>query len=174
MKKGWNPERDVAILSMLLNCGIRASELTGLKIEDVHFEGERGSWIKVFGKGRKERIVPLGNKTALTLRRYLRERPETEEPYVFLSTHKHRLSLRGLESIFRRFGSDLQSVRCSPHTCRHSYSMAHVAEGTNPYVLSKTLGHSSISITEHYLRGISSEEIRRQASRDSALERMTR
>jgi site-specific recombinase XerD len=85
-RKTRHPYRDQAILSMLFDTGIRASELCGLTVEHTHLDN-RGSYIQVFGKGRKERQCPVGPQAALAVRRYMsRERPMCSLPVVFIAT----------------------------------------------------------------------------------------
>jgi site-specific recombinase XerD len=175
-RRSKHPERDVALLSVALDTGLRAQVLLGLKVADIHFEsGAFGSWLLVTsGKGRKQRTVPLSNQAALAVRRYLRVRPDIDVPELFLSAYKRPLSKSGLQAVFKRCGGSRISVRNSPQTAPHAFATAHVQARTNLLALPKVLGHASVAMTQRYVEGLSMDASRREAAKVSVLERMTR
>lgn len=164
--------RNKTILCMLLDTGIRCSELCHLKLSDV---GE--TTFKIYGKGKKERFVAKSPFMAKLLLRYLRCResyfavkavPDT----LFLSRTGRTLTVEAVERVVRTAGERAKvrkSIRCSPHTCRHYFSQAQLKNGNDVYSLSRLLGHSSIKTTNRYLLGMEDEEIVRESMKRSPL-----
>lgn len=156
--------RDKAILAVLVDTGIRAEELCGLQLQNVHISTQEG-YIKVLGKGRREREVPLGKTSRLLLQSYIkRYRPVTENQTVFLSHRSESLTYNALRHMVKRWGkrAKLTGVRCSPHTCRHTFAINFLLQGGDLYVLSRLLGHASIAVTEVYLRAVQALQARKQ------------
>jgi site-specific recombinase XerD len=158
------PLRSSAILHMLLDTGVRASELcydssrpeeeTGLRMEHVHL-GKR-AYIRVIGKGRKARSIGLGRHTRLALERYLnRERGESNCPYVFLSRDGEPMSMRMLEQFIDGLGEMAGVEPCYPHLFRHTFAVNHLLSGTSDLVLMRLLGHTSLEATKVYVRAMS-------------------
>lgn len=150
--------RDMAILECLYGTGIRASELTGLKMGDLHLES---GYILVRGKGSKERIVPLGEYAIDALKRYLEEaRPQltkrsrsqdSANSYVFLNNHGEALSRQGLWKIIKELAKKAGiRKRITPHTLRHTFATHMIERGADIRSLQMLLGHSSISSTQIY------------------------
>ena len=159
--------RDRAIVSVLVDTGIRASELVGLTLENV-FLDPHDSYLKVLGKGSKWREVALGRQAVAALRRYItryRHGQKTEQ-HVFLNRHGARLTVRGLEEIIKRLGEwgRVKGVRCSPHTCRHTYAVSYLQASGDVYRLSRLMGHTSVKVTEVYLRAVSNRSARQGIS----------
>lgn len=156
--------RDKAILAVLLDTGIRASELCGLLLEHVHITPQDG-FLKVMGKGRREREVPLGRQSRQLLRDYIKNYrlPLENEPHVFISHRHDPLTTSALRSMFKAWmhRAKITGVRCSPHDCRHTYAINFLLQGGNLYVLSRLMGHSSIAITEVYLRAVEALQARK-------------
>lgn len=155
--------RDRAILAVLLDTGIRASELVGLVLDNVHLAPHDG-YIKVYGKGRKERECGLGKQARTALHRYIsryRHAPKGEH-HVFLSRFNEPLTVDGLGQMVKRLGEwgRVRGVRCSPHTCRHTYAVNYIASGGDVYTLSRLLGHASVQTTENYLRAFKAKDAR--------------
>jgi site-specific recombinase XerD len=156
--------RDRAILAVLFDTGIRASELCGLTLDAVHLDPQE-AYLKVFGKGRKEREVGLGKEARTSLYRYLsrhRRAPQGER-HVFLTRIHEPLRVPGLESLFVRLrtAAKITGVRCSPHTCRHTYAVRFLEAGGDVYKLSRLLGHTSVKTTDIYLKAYQQREARR-------------
>lgn len=144
--------RDVAILEMLYGCGLRATELCELKTRDVNFQA---GCIRVMGKGRKERVVPLGRAASEAITRYLAEcRPKLERQpseRLFLSrTGKpiERIALWMLVEKYGRSSGILKDV--SPHTLRHCFASHLLTGGADLRVVQELLGHSDIQTTQIY------------------------
>jgi site-specific recombinase XerD len=156
--------RDRAILSLLLDTGIRASELCHLMLTGV-FLTPADAFIRVQGKGRKEREIGLGNEARAALHRYLtryRKAPKAEQ-HVFLTRSQTPLGLTGLASMIRhlRDVGKVKGVRCSPHTFRHTFAVNYLQAGGDIYRLSRLLGHTSVQVTEQYLKDFKAREARK-------------
>ncbi len=143
--------RDLAILEMLYGCGIRVSELAGLNVEDVDF-GDR--WLRVRGKGRKERQVPLPSKAAAALERYLRERGAVrEEGAVFLNRFGRRLTDRGVRDVVKFYATLVAGdSSLHPHSFRHAYATHLLSDGADLRAIQELLGHARLSTTQKYTK----------------------
>ena len=139
--------RDRAILETFYSTGIRISELVGLKIEDIDFIG---GIVKVLGKGRKERIVPIGEIALKSLRNYLSMRKKESEA-VFLNKNGRRITDRGVRNIVSKY-LRLASLRqgISAHTLRHSFATHLLNRGADLRSVQELLGHASLSTTQIY------------------------
>ncbi len=141
--------RDMAIFEFLYGCGLRVSELVGLDLQDVD-GAER--WLRVRGKGRKERQVPYGAKAAAALERYLAERKSApDQRAVFLNQRGKRLTDRGVRGIVKLYalltGSD---ATLHPHSFRHAFATHLLADGADLRAIQELLGHSRLSTTQRY------------------------
>ena len=148
----WQGCRDKAILEVLYGCGIRVSEAVDLKISGLYFTD---GFIRVIGKGNKERLVPLNDVAAESLKIYLDRRPEPadseSDDIVFLNRFGRPLSR---QSMFKMVKTQalLADVRkeISPHTFRHSFATHLVENGADLRVVQEMLGHESVTTTEIY------------------------
>ena len=144
--------RWTAILWVLLDTGLRLSELTGLTLERVDLEV--GS-ARVVGKGGKERLVPIGSAALFALRRYLERRGGPARGAIFLDDDGRPLSptavYKGIRSLGTRAG--ISGVRCSPHTFRHTFATRYLLLGGDLLTLARLLGHSphSLEVTQRYV-----------------------
>ncbi|HKA00854.1 MAG TPA: tyrosine recombinase XerC [Candidatus Solibacter sp.] len=144
-----HPARDRAIFEVLYGCGIRVSELAGLNLEDID---RSQSWLRVRGKGRKERQVPLPGKAAESLERYLEERPvKRDEHAVFLNHRGGRLTTRGISGIVKLYATYLAGdPSVHPHSFRHAYATHLLADGADLRAIQELLGHARLSTTQKY------------------------
>lgn len=156
--------RAKAILSVLLDTGIRASELLDLEIENVHLTPREG-WLRVTGKGDKEREVGLGTKSRAYLHTWLKRyrKAVNGEQHVFLSHKKTPLTINGLDQFLYRLRdrAKIKGVRVSAHTFRHTFAKNFLLQGGDVYSLSRILGHTSVQVTEGYARSVKAEQIRK-------------
>jgi integrase/recombinase XerC len=148
--------RDLAILEVLYSCGIRASELAGLNLSSMD-EGER--LLRIMGKGRKERIVPIGRKALAAVRRYLEStyglRKKTGaqdgDAPLFLNYRGGRLSARSIGKIVKKYAIESGlSSEISPHSMRHSFATHLLDGGAELRSVQELLGHKSLSTTQRY------------------------
>lgn len=161
--------RDRALVEMAYGCGLRVSELVGLGVDDIDF---RERWIRVRGKGNKERLVPLGRPALDALTAYFsgpRQRmlQKNRDPgTVFLNARGGRLSRMGFWRILRKRGvmAGLRANRLHPHLLRHSFATHLLQGGASLRVVQELLGHANLTTTEiytsvdrDYLRRIHSE-----------------
>jgi integrase/recombinase XerC len=143
------PVRDRAIFEMLYGCGLRVSELAGLNLDDID---RAGRWMRVRGKGRKERRVPLPRKAAEAFERYLNERPVVrDQPAVFLNHRNGRLTARGIRGIVKLYATYLSGdPSIHPHSFRHAYATHLLADGADLRAIQELLGHARLSTTQKY------------------------
>jgi len=143
------PKRDRAILELLYGCGIRVSELAGLDLADVDLN-ER--WIRVRGKGRKERQTPIPNKSADSLVEWLKVRAgRPEESAVFLNHLGRRLTDRGIRDIVKFYGAWIAGDNSiHPHSFRHAFATHLLQDGADLRAIQELLGHSRLSTTQKY------------------------
>jgi len=144
--------RDRAILEMLYAGGLRVSELVGLDLADVD---ARGGTARVTGKGRKERIVPVGSKALDALANYLAARPELlgkkASKAVFLNRFGTRLTVRGVaRSIDRAVDRAAMTRHVHPHAIRHTFATHMLDGGADLRDIQELLGHARLSTTQRY------------------------
>lgn len=146
--------RDRAILELFYACGIRVSELIDLKISSLFFEDEI---IRVFGKGSKERLVPIGSSAINWINEYLtKSRPVLEKKnksgnFVFLNNHGGKLTRMGIWKIIDRYAKEAKiNKEVHPHTFRHSFATHLLEGGADLRAVQEMLGHVDISTTQIY------------------------
>lgn len=145
--------RDRAILETLYGAGLRVSELAALKLKDLHLEE---GYVRCVGKGRKERIVPLGSRARACLRQYLDEmRPRlaqrTGDESLFLTFRGRPFGRRGLWKLIKKYARMAGiSKNVTPHTLRHSFASHLLANGAPLRVIQEMLGHADIATTQIY------------------------
>jgi len=154
-KSGFAGLRDAAILEVFYSTGIRLAELHLLDISDMDLFGEV---IKVKGKGRKERNVPLGRMATLALKAYLPERSRHlkarkrgDEIALFLNKFGARLARRGIQRLVRHYLRRVCNLRqMSPHVLRHTFATHMLDRGADLRAVQELLGHASLSSTQVY------------------------
>jgi len=144
-----HPTRDRAILEFLYGCGLRVSELVGLNLDDVD---RADRWIRVRGKGRKERQVPFGSLAAEALDRYLDERPiRRGQPALFLNHRGGRLTDRSVRNVVKFYALLANSdPSVHPHSLRHAYATHMLRDGADLRAIQELLGHARLSTTQKY------------------------
>lgn len=147
--------RDRAIIEMLYGCGLRISELCGLKISNLFLEE---GYIRVHGKGRKDRLVPIGEHAIMRLREWFTARQDItakpgEEDFVFISAKRgSRVSRISLFVYIKQYAEKAGIHKnISPHTFRHSFATHLLEGGANLRAIQAMLGHEDISTTEIYM-----------------------
>ena len=149
-KRTRQPRRNRALILFLLDTGCRASEVCGLRVQDVDLGGRRAV---VTGKGEKSRTVPLGATTVKELYAYLKEEAREPADALFQSERGGPLTRWHLRKLLWRLGeaAGLEAVRCSPHTFRHTCAIWMLRGGANVYTVQQLLGHTSLAMTRRYL-----------------------
>ena len=153
--RGNEDYRNKAIFMVLLDTGLRASELTSLKLGEVDI---KNGIIKVLGKGRKERLVRVGLKTQKALWHYIIRRGETTCNYLWLNQRGERLTRYGIGQILHKLGERL-GFRLYPHLLRHSFAITFLRNGANTFEVQYALGHSSLEMTRRYCSSLSFDDV---------------
>jgi len=143
------PERDRLIFELLYGCGLRISELVGLDLDDFDY-GEQ--WIRVRGKGRKERQVPYGSTAAAALEKYLAVRAAKPKQRGLLMNHLGtRLSDRGARGIVKLYARLISGdASMHPHSLRHAFATHLLADGADLRAIQELLGHARLATTQKY------------------------
>jgi tyrosine recombinase XerC len=147
--------RDRALLELLYGCGLRAQEAVNLEVDDVEFDRRE---VRVLGKGRKERVIPMGECAAEALENYLARRGELARsgrptPAVFLNARGSRLTTRGMALILEKHLRALaQRTHLTPHSLRHSFATHLLERGADLKTIQELLGHSNLATTERYTK----------------------
>lgn len=147
-EKNWQCLRDKAILELLYSTGIRVGELTSLRIGDIDFFQEI---LKVKGKGKKERIVPVGRYALNALIEYTEKRPPARGQFVFLNKYGKRLTERSVERIIDKYAKKAGiGKKITPHTFRHTFATHMLDRGADLRTVQELLGHERITTTQIY------------------------
>ena len=156
-------KRDEAMLQILYASGMRVSELISLNVEDVNIiDGD----VRVFGKGRKERIIPIHKQAATVIEQYVRDaRPHLarnkDEKAMFLNRRGERLTRQGFWQILKQYAKLAGlTTAVTPHTLRHSFATHMLSGGADLRAVQELLGHANISTTQVYTH-LTTEHVRR-------------
>jgi integrase/recombinase XerC len=143
------PARDRLLLELLYGCGLRISEAVGLDFEDFD-RSER--WVRVRGKGRKERQVPYGAKAAEALETYIGSRKSEKEAHALLLNHRgQRLTDRGARDIVKFYATHVTGdSTIHPHTLRHAFATDLLSHGADLRAIQEMLGHARLATTQKY------------------------
>jgi integrase/recombinase XerC len=140
--------RDRVVFELLYGSGLRVAELVGLDHADFDWKGR---WIRVRGKGRKERLAPFGKKAAEALERYLAVRGHDNEPAVLLNERGKRLTARSVERIVKQYALRVSGdPSLHPHSLRHAFATHLLGDGADLRAIQELLGHASLSTTQKY------------------------
>lgn len=142
-----NNTRDKALMEILYSCGLRASEVVGLDLDDIDFHRNE---VRVHGKGDKQRIVPLGTVAKTALTKYLEERKH-KGTHFFANYRGDRLTTRSLQRIVRKCLMRLaRAAGTNPHILRHSFATHLLENGADLRAVQELLGHASLSTVQIY------------------------
>ena len=144
--------RNLTLIDFMYSTACRVSELCDVRVSDLDFEED---FVKLFGKGSKQRIVPIGSELKINLSKYLKFRDElnTQEPYLFLSKNMNQLDRSAIFRIIKKSAtlSD-NALSVHPHTLRHSAATHMLEAGCDLRTLQELLGHTSVSTTKIYTK----------------------
>ncbi len=149
----WEGHRNRAIIEVLFSCGLRVSELINLKLSNLYIEEQ---YIRVMGKGSKERLVPISPRALDELNYWFADRnvmkiKSGEEDYVFLNRRGHHLTRTMILIMIKRYAVEAGIKKTiSPHTLRHSFATSLLEGGADLRAIQAMLGHESIGTTEIY------------------------
>ncbi|HOL22441.1 MAG TPA: tyrosine recombinase XerC [bacterium] len=144
----WQIKRDRAILELLYATGIRVGELVSLTVKDINFIDET---VKVMGKGKKERIVPVGGPAMKSLIAYIEARHNSRSEKVFLNKYGKPLTERSVERLVEKYSKKAGiAKKVTPHTFRHSFATHMLERGADLRTVQELLGHERITTTQIY------------------------
>jgi site-specific recombinase XerD len=150
--------RDAAIIELLLQTGIRLSELARLTLDDVDLpkrvsrDPTDTGTLFVYGKGRKERTISLNYKACKALKAWLKIRPNVDSSSLFVSKFLEPMSPRAYEYVVKKYLKEAGIKRASVHTLRHTFATHHVAKGTSLRTVQEALGHADLKTTSIYVQ----------------------
>jgi len=144
--------RNLTLIDFMYSTACRVSELCDVRVSDLDFEED---FVKLFGKGSKQRIVPIGSELKINLSKYLKFREElnTQEPYLFLSKNMNQLDRSAIFRIIKKSATlSHNALSIHPHTLRHSAATHMLEAGCDLRTLQELLGHTSVSTTKIYTK----------------------
>ena len=144
--------RNLTLIDFMYSTACRVSELCDVRVADLDFEED---FVKLFGKGSKQRIVPIGSELKINLSKYLKFRDElnTQEPYLFLSKNMNQLDRSAIFRIIKKSATlSNNALSVHPHTLRHSAATHMLEAGCDLRTLQELLGHTSVSTTKIYTK----------------------
>lgn len=152
----WEGKRDRAILEMLYSCGLRVSELVALDYEHIDFNN---GLVRVYGKGSKERIVPVGKMALSAIQDYYQNRMSDQLP-LYLNRYGARLTDRSVRRMVLKYARLTRLVKhVSPHMLRHSFATHMLDRGADLRAIQELLGHENLATTQIYTH-ISSKRLK--------------
>ena len=142
--------RDFAIVELLLQTGIKLSELVHLTLDDIQMGEEEGFMRVSGGRGKKERLIPLNNKASVALKKYFAVRTDVENNVLFLNRFTEPLGESGVQKMLRKYLRSAGIVKASIHTLRHTFGAQHVAKGTSTKTIQDVMGLKDVRSTSVY------------------------
>jgi site-specific recombinase XerD len=156
-QKTWFGRRDFALLLIMIQTGLRVSEMINLKIKDIFFE-DRRAYIQCIGKGRKERTIPLTKQATTVLKGWINSEKLSSEDLLFQSARGGMFSRDAIEKIVKKYVllaskicSSLKTKNISPHSLRHTCAMQLLRVDVDTSLIALYLGHESVETTQIYL-----------------------
>jgi integrase/recombinase XerD len=160
--------RDRALVALALGAGLRAAELTAVRLSDISTDDDGGEWVRVvMGKGRKDRLVPLAPDVAAVIRAYAGAAKLRGGDYLFQSRQGEsgRLTTARVWQVVKDAVKAAGiGKRLSPHSLRHSFALGRLKAGASPVVVQKLMGHASIQTTQKYLDHLDLADLREWAA----------
>jgi integrase/recombinase XerD len=170
-----NGSRDTLLILLLLDTGVRVSEMVNIELDDVNLQDGN---VKIrIAKGNRERVVPIGSLVQKAMWKYInssRTKPLTAQvTKLFLNGRGMPLTVNGVQQLLRRYGrkAGFTSIRCSPHTFRHSFAKHYLLNGGDIFSLQRILGHSSLASVRMYLN-LFATDIKKQHLRFSPVDNL--
>jgi len=171
LETSWG-SRDSAMLIVMLDTGLRLSEVANLAMANAHLDE---GYLKVMGKGAKERMVPIGGVAQKALLRYVYKfRPEplnASEDTLFLTPEGRAMSANGVQMVIRRLALKSGVKRLHPHLCRHTFATNYLMNGGDVFTLQQILGHTTLEMVRRYVN-LASAHVRVQHRKFSPMDRM--
>ncbi len=159
--------RDRAIIELILQTGIKLSELIHLTLNDIQLDEKDKGFMRVLGsRGRKERMIPLNNKACVALKNYMHTRESARNRTLFLNRFGESLGESGVQKMLRKYLKRAGIGGASIHTLRHTFGAQHIAKGTNPKTIQEVMGLKDIRSTSVY-QTLAKEVVRREMQENS-------
>ena len=169
--KRWTDQNLRTIIVLILDTGLRVSELIGIRRDEVDLAG---GVLRVMGKGAKEREVPFGLTAKQTLWSYMARRGDVPgQDLLFVNRYGRKICRYWIEKAIRNLARELniQGVRVSPHTLRHTFATQYIKNGGDAFSLQKILGHSTLDMVRVYV-GLADTDVRQLHRKFSPMDRM--
>lgn len=156
VRKTFTGYRDYTLMLLLLETGIRVSELVSIRLSDIYMKDGQ---IRIHGKGAKQRLVPFQSQFRNVLRQYLQFRGSVPTDALFITVDDHAISKRYVQDLLQRYGeaAHIEDVRVSPHTFRHTMAKFYILAGGDIFSLQRILGHSSLETVRIYVELFSTD-----------------
>lgn len=146
----WIGARDVLIFELLYGCGLRVSELAGLELGAID---RKERWLRIMGKGNKERLAPYGKRAEEALEQYLTVRPVVETAALLVGARRKALGVRAIQALVKRYSVAFNGDgSLHPHTLRHAFATHLLSSGADLRAIQELLGHANLSTTQKYTR----------------------
>ncbi len=156
-KRTLTGTRNNAIFVTLLDTGLRVSEVASIKLSNLNL---KDGYIKVMGKGAKERVVPIGQYVRMALWSYIdkvRPEPNNQDNHLFLTRYGKPITVNALKLFFSRLAKTSGVYRLHAHLCRHTFAINYLLNGGDIFSLKEILGHTTLDMVSHYLHFTSSQ-----------------
>jgi len=159
--------RDSAIIEVLLQTGLRLSEVARPRLDDVELPGrispspDTVGRLHILGKGRKDRWIPLNYKACRALKTWLKARPDVDHDGLFVTKFREPMGVRAIQHVVKKYLKEAGVKGASVHTLRHSFATHHVAQGTSLRTVQEMLGHADLKTTSIYVQ-LAQEVIRKE------------
>lgn len=142
--------RDLTIMTLMVETGVRVRELCDIRLDDIRSEDNQ---ILIAGKNGEDRLVPIQTQTKRLLKRYLQARGESPVEWLFISHDDEQMNRDSVRRRIAKYGrmAGIDNVRCSPHTFRHTFAKMSVQNGADIFSLQRILGHKSMDMVRRYV-----------------------
>jgi integrase/recombinase XerD len=169
-KKTYLGYRDYVILYTFLDTGIRLNELCNLRIDDINYTE---NYFIVYGKGKKERIIPFSLKLKRLLLKLIEKSQYQYQDYFFIDRYGDKINDNAIRQMIKRLGKKvgIKNVRLSPHTLRHTFAKMWILNGGDTFSLQKILGHTTMDMVRNYVN-LASSDVQIQHRKFSPLDRI--
>lgn len=163
--------RDKTLMMLLLDTALRIGEATNIRLDDINWTS---SYIKVMGKGAKERIVPFGRIVKAQLKTYLERRGDLDIDYLFVGEFGEKFSIKQAQDNISGYGkrAGVTGVRVSPHTFRHTAALFYLRSGGDAFTLQRLLGHTSLDTVKLYIN-LANDDLQRSHILHSPMDRLS-
>src|SRR5690625_2084052 len=162
--------RDLTIMIVLLETGIRVRELCDIRVNDVRFPDNQ---ILIGGKNREQRLVPIQTQARRALKRYIAARDDSPVDWLFITVDDEKMNRDSVRNRIAKYGrmAGIDNVRCSPHTFRHTFAKMSVQNGADLFTLQQILGHKTLDMVRRYVN-MFGDDVKRAHERFSPVENL--